>query len=376
MSRSVSKKTYALTEIPEDADHLVAALAANHRRNLHQGYQIVGGTDYSCLLSFSFFSIRVTLNYMHSIGIDMSKDSFHAAFNETEVRIFKNTRNGIESFINVLIGRGCTRENTEIGTEATGVYHLLFCEKLRSAGWNVKVINPLLTSRMFRTSVRYAKTDRTDALSIRKTLLTGAGYAYTDTPEILALKTLVQERDALCRMKAETKQRIHAHLIRAKASGLPLHDSFSGSIKLFRYEMRQIEKKMGSYAAHTQALLRSIPGIGAVTAAALVAYIGDIHRFSSPEKLTAYLGLDCRVHESGTSIHGKGHLTKRGNRYLRYVLFNAAFIAKRRNPELKSYLEKKRREGKHYVSALCAVERKLVHLIWAVWTRGTPFEVR
>ncbi len=113
-----------------------------------------------------------------------------------------------------------------------------------------------------------------------------------------------------------------------------------------------------------------------MTAAALVAYVGDITRFESAEKLVAYIGLDCRVYESGTSIHGKGYISKRGNRYLRHVLFNAAFIAKRHNPELKAFMQKKLREGKHYFLALCAVERKLVHLIYAVWRRGTPFEVR
>jgi len=304
----------------------------------------------------------------------MSKNTFHAAFDETEVVIFKNTVRGIEEFINLLTKRGCMKNNTEIGTETTGVYHLLLCEQLRSRGWNMKVVNPLITYRMFKSTLRHAKTDHNDALAIRKTMMTGAGYTYTDTSEILALKTLVQEREALCRMRAETKQRIHAHKIRAKAAGLEFHDSFSGSIKLLSYEMKEIEKQMSKYASPTQTLLRSIPGVGKVTAATLVAYIGDIHRFSSPEKLVAYIGLDCRVHESGTSIHGKGYLTKRGNRYLRYILFNAAFIAKRKNRVMKEYLEKKMSEGKHYFSALCAVERKLVHLIYAVWKRGTPFE--
>jgi transposase len=229
---------------------------------------------------------------------------------------------------------------------------------------------------MFKSTLRHAKTDRNDALAIRKTLLTGAGHYYTDTPDMLALKTLVQEREALCRMRAETKQRIHAHSLRAKAVGISMHDSFSGSIRLLTYEMKEIEKEYGNYASETQQLLRSIPGIGKVTAAALVAYVGDVKRFGSPEKLVAYIGLDCRVHESGTSIHGKGYITKRGNRYLRYILFNAAFIARRRNPDMKEYFKKKMSEGKHYYSALCAVERKLVHLIYAVWTRGTPFEKR
>lgn len=306
----------------------------------------------------------------------MSKDTFHAAFDETHVIIFKNTEQGVGKFIEALNEHGCEKTTTIIGTESTGVYHLLLCERLRSTGWNIKVINPLITSRMFKSTIRHAKTDRLDAISIRKALLAGAGYTYTDTPEVLALKSLVQEREALCRMRAETKQRVHAHKIREKATGMILHDSFSGSIDILSYEMKEIEKKMKKYATSTQDLLRSIPGVGPVTAAALVAYVGDIHRFGSAEKLVAYIGLDCRVHESGTSIHGKGYLSKRGNRYLRYVLFNAAFIAQRINPDLRVYMKKKMSEGKHFFSALCAVERKLVHLIYAVWTRGTPFESR
>jgi transposase len=129
-------------------------------------------------------------------------------------------------------------------------------------------------------------------------------------------------------------------------------------------------------SAATRYLLRSIPGIGAVCAASLVASVGDIRRFSSPEKLVAYIGLDCRVHQSGTSVKGKGFISKRGNHRLRSILFNAAFVARQHNPELKTYFEKKTGEGKHYLSALTAVERKLIHIIWAVWTRGTPFESR
>ena len=110
------------------------------------------------------------------------------------------------------------------------------------------------------------------------------------------------------------------------------------------------------------------------SAAALVAFIGDIHRFSAPEKLVAYMGLDCRVYESGSSV--KGYITKRGNPVLRHALWNSAFIARRYIPELKAFHEKKMSEGKHYLASMCAVERKLVHLIYAVWTRGTRYEKR
>ncbi len=313
---------------------------------------------------------------MHTIGIDMSKASFHAAFDEKTVIIFKNTNDGISSFVETLVTRGCTKDDTLIGTEATGVYHLLLCARLSEQGWHIKVINPLVAHRAISATLRKVKTDKHDALAIRRVLLLGAGYLYADTSETLAFKTLFGQRETLVYMRAKLRQQSHNHRTRQQAVSVPLHDGFGVVMRTLTVEIGRIEKKLPYHDAHTQTLLRSIPGVGTVTSAALVAHIGDIRRFSSPEKLVAYIGLDCRVHESGTSIRGKGYITKRGNRCLRHVLFNAAFIAKRHNPALREYFEKKVKEGKHYLSALCAVERKLVHIIFAVWTRGTPFEDR
>lgn len=310
---------------------------------------------------------------MHAVGIDMSKDTFHAAFDERFVSRFMNTEAGIDEFVRELGQWEIARENATLGVEATGAYHLLLASRLTARAWRVVIINPIESHRLITAPLRRVKTDRTDALVVRKAVLLGMGHPYTDTPEILALKALVVERAALVALRRMTKQRKQVRDIKAKAADLPLHDSSVTLLPALQAEIRATERLMRHYAPDTQALLRSIPGIGETTAAALVAFIGDIHRFSSPEKLTAYIGLDCRVHESGTSIHGKGYLTKRGNKYLRHILFNAAFIARRYNPALRTYHTKKLVEGKHYFSALCAVERKLVHLIYAVWKRGTPY---
>ena len=300
----------------------------------------------------------------------MSKDTFHAAFDENIVSIFQNNPTGIKQFLKYL------RQDVVIGVEATGVYHLLFARKCTEAGFDVKIINPLLTYRMISTSLRKVKTDHHDALAIRKVLILGAGYIFSETPELIALKTLIQEREALVRMRAETKQRIHAHKTKELAAGIKLPNPYAPVIKSISKEINTLTKQMQGFEKDTQALLKSIPGVGKVTAAALSAYIGDITRFDSPEKLTAYVGLDCRVHQSGTSIHGKGFITKRGNTYLRFTLFNAAFVARQHIPELKTFFNKKISEGKHYFSAQVATERKLVHLIYAVWKRGTPYETR
>jgi transposase len=229
---------------------------------------------------------------------------------------------------------------------------------------------------MIISNLRTVKTDRHDALAIRKMVLLDYGYAFTDTPSALALKALVSEREALVQLQTMTKQRKHVHAIRENVIDMPIYDSFAELTKVLKKEIGTIEKRMQTYSIETQSLLKSIPGIGKVTAATLVAFIGDIQRFSSPEKLVAYIGLDCRVYQSGTSVQGKGYISKRGNSYLRHILFSATLIARLHNPDLKKYFIKKTNEGKHYFSAMCAVERKLVHIIWAVWKRGTPFKER
>ena len=314
---------------------------------------------------------------MTAIGIDMSKNTFHAAFDEGKVQQFANTTAGIDAFLKVADQDGMTSHETTIGVEATGAYHLLFALHLTKSGWRVMIINPLESYRFATAqSIRKVKNDTRDALMLRRMVLAGRGHCFTDTESVIALKALVMEREGLVGMRAMMKQRNEASAAKQKAVQGILHDSRTPIITAINQEIRIIEKKFDTYASETQKLLRSIPGIGVSSAATLVAYVGDIKRFSSPEKLTAYIGLDCRVFESGTSVKGKGYISKRGNGCLRRSLWNAAFIARQKIPYLKTYFDKKRAEGKHYSVALCAVERKLIHLIYAIWTRGTPFEVR
>lgn len=313
---------------------------------------------------------------MNYIGIDMSKDIFHVAFDKVSYDKFSNTTDGISLFMLSLKERGYVKNETVVGVEATGVYHLLLADTLRRLGVSIFVINPLITSRLIKSSLRRVKNDRRDAFVVRKAVIAKEGYLFTDTPALQELKALAQERASLCRLRATCKQWRHVQAVRRQTIPKKHKPGFEVIIGAINKEIRAREKRMAMILPDDQILLRSIPGIGAVTAAMLVAHIGDIGRFDAPEKLVAYIGMDCRVYQSGTSVHGKGFLTKRGNKQLRHTLFNAAFIARQKNPELKEFFEKKKAEGKHYFSALCAVERKLIHIIYAVWTRGTPFEMR
>ena len=112
---------------------------------------------------------------MYYIGIDMSKDNFHAAFSDEQVLVFENSREGIEEFIETLIKKNCQKQDSVIGTEATGVYHLLLSKILHSQDWNIKVINPLATHKIITSTLRRLKTDKHDAIAIRKSLVMGLG---------------------------------------------------------------------------------------------------------------------------------------------------------------------------------------------------------
>ena len=107
-----------------------------------------------------------------------------------------------------------------------------------------------------------------------------------------------------------------------------------------------------------------------------LAEIGDIKRFNNPDKLLAYAGLSPTTYQSGQFQSTHAHMEKRGSKYLRYALFNAAKYVCIWDPEFKSYLAKKRAEGKHYNVAVSHAVKKLVRLIYAMEKSGKPYAAK
>ncbi len=121
--------------------------------------------------------------------------------------------------------------------------------------------------------------------------------------------------------------------------------------------------------------LTTIPGLGLVTSAMILAEIGDVSRFSSLEKLVAYAGIDASVHQSGEFEAQHMQMSKRGSPHLRQALWQAASSAIRHEPELQAFYERKCAEGKHHGTALGAVCRKLLARIYVVLKEQRPYIV-
>jgi transposase len=118
------------------------------------------------------------------------------------------------------------------------------------------------------------------------------------------------------------------------------------------------------------ALIQSLPGMGVVLTAELIANIGDIRRFRSPDALAAAAGLTPVLRQSG-----KSYAIRRGNsgdKALKRVFFQSAFVALY-HPESKAFYDRKRAEGKRHNQAIIALARRRINVIWAMLNTRQPF---
>lgn len=119
--------------------------------------------------------------------------------------------------------------------------------------------------------------------------------------------------------------------------------------------------------------ITTVPGIGDINGAVILGEIGDISRFSNASKLAAYAGIDASVSQSGDFQSSNNRMSKRGSPYLRKALFQAALVAAFHDPVFSAFYQKKRSEGKHHLTAIGAVARKLCNTIFAVLKYNTPY---
>jgi len=147
-------------------------------------------------------------------------------------------------------------------------------------------------------------------------------------------------------------------------------------IGLLEQQRKDVDAKIEEMMAQIPQYITTIPGIGLVTGAMLVAEIGDIQRFEGPEKLVAYAGIDASVKESGDSKSDRMHMSKRGSHYLRYALWQAAVASLLHNQEMAAFYHKKRTEGKPYGVAVGAVCRKLLGRVYIVLKEQRPYVIR
>ena len=146
-------------------------------------------------------------------------------------------------------------------------------------------------------------------------------------------------------------------------------------IELLSSQLFNTELEMCNIESCLHSVLFTIPGIGIVNGGIILGELGDIHRFSSPNKVLAFAGLDPTVYQSGNFQAKRTRMSKRGSKTLRYALMNAAHNVVKNNQTFKEYYDSKRAEGRSHYSALGHCAGKLVRIIHKMLTDNVEFNL-
>ncbi|KAF2955401.1 IS110 family transposase [Marinitoga sp. 38H-ov] len=144
-------------------------------------------------------------------------------------------------------------------------------------------------------------------------------------------------------------------------------------IKLLQSQIDRIDKQLNLYFKRLNTTLDTIPGISVILSMSIISEIINIDNFASDSKLSSYAGLRWDLNDSGKKTDNHKNLSKKGNKYLRYYLYQAASCAIRYDPVLKSYYKKKRDQGKSHKAAVVLTARKLVRSIYYMLKNNSSY---
>lgn len=148
------------------------------------------------------------------------------------------------------------------------------------------------------------------------------------------------------------------------------------TILFLQTQIDDIDKELKKQIDSLNSPLMSIPGISYVTAAFILAEIGDINDFDSPAKLQAFAGLDPSTYQSGKFTATHATMVKRGSKYLRCALLTATRLVCMRDKTFNDYKNKKLAEGKHYFVALSHTSKKLIRVIYYLLKTNTSYQLQ
>ena len=264
--------------------------------------------------------------------------------------------------------------------EATGIYYEGVAHFLHDKGYAVSVVNPLQIKAYAQSQLRRNKTDQLDAAVIADFCRTQEPSLWTPLPPAWQeLRSLVRHLQDLEADQQRQRNRLGTLQQGQQPSPLVL-TNLQGQIDLLAQQIaivkQQIQDHIDQHPDLQQKhdLLQSIQGVGALTAAKLLAEFGDMSQFTNVRQVVAFAGLNPKHRQSGSSIRGKTHISKMGNASIRAALYMPAVSAKRFNKLLQPFIQRLEQRGLRGIEIVVAIMRKLLHLAYGILKSGQPFD--
>lgn len=329
-------------------------------------------------LHFDLTNLTLMNTMATILGIDISKPKFDVVLlhqGKQRHKVFCNTIDGFSKLQAWLIKQQVSQLHACM--EVTGVYGENLAMYLHDAGYTVSMVNPARIKAFGISQLTRNKTDKVDAQVIALFCQTLVPDAWSPLPvEVRELQALVRRLDAVMQMHHQEMTRLlsgtHPTAVLTSIQNVIAH--LDQEIKTLKVAIEQhISQHSG--LQQQQELIASIPGIGALTAAKILAEIPQLKSFSSARQAAAFAGLTPKQRISGSSVRGRTHLSKMGSARVRKALYMPAVASLKWNPLIQELYQRLRQRGKHSMAALGAVMRKLLHLIYGVLKSGKPFSL-
>lgn len=302
-----------------------------------------------------------------TLGVDVSKLSLEwCRWGESEVHEVSNEAESIGQWLESFAGLAVV-----MAVEATNDYHEELVVQAQARGYVVYVVDGYRLKH-YREAIGWrAKTDGCDARLL-------ARYIASEGGSLRALQEVSAQEQALWRLMKRRAKVVSARAALAQSLGQFKHlgdvdEAFSALdrlVKALEGCIRKLARSMGWGEALGR--LRTIPGVGELSALALRAMYGR-GAFRRAEAYIAFIGLDVRVRDSG-QFRGQRKLTKRGDAEVRRVLFNAARSAARNDAHWATVEARYRARGLSTTASSVVVARKLARIAFAMLRDGTTYD--
>ena len=309
-----------------------------------------------------------------AVGIDIAKLKFDVALlrdGKFKSKVFSNNDEGFAEFHSWLKAHDAS--SVPACMEATGSYFEAPALFLADHQLTVSVVNPLLISKYAEAIGESNKTDQQDARTIARYCATQSPKAWlAPTPAIRELRDLVRRLEALQGLDRQEQNRLGV----ASSITRPSIDAVLATLATQIVEITAaIKTHINDHPdlSSKAKVMDSIPGLGEATIVLILSELPASVRLST-RIADAFTGLAPTRHESGSSVKGRSHLSKRGASCFRKGLYFRAIVACMYNPVVKVFYERMQKNGLTKKQAFCAAMRKLLHIIIGVLKSGKPFD--
>ena len=315
--------------------------------------------------------LKVSLNVMMADLLIKTKGS----------RTFKNTLNGFLALQNWLEKKRIKDLPLSITMEATGVYYenlaYFFQEKKT---YLVHVVLPNSSSAYFKSLKLKSKTDKIDAWGLAQMGLERKLCTWTPVSQQMRdIKKIVRERLRLIREKNMVTNQLHAELASYRPSSI-VHKRYEKRIAFLEKQIQACEKDLKLFVEKDPELKEkivnvcTIKGIAFITAIGIVAEYNGFILFKNRNQVVSFAGYDVVQKESGTSIKGNERISKKGNHFVRQLMYMGAMTAATHDPHHRAYYLRIVKKTNIKMKANVAIQRKLLLLIYSLFTKNEQYD--